>query len=920
MKFPAALLFLTTAALAKDFSLLDRKFVVADGYELTVAVPPTLVARPMEADFDTAGHLFVTESSGSNEAVAEQVKKRPHQVWRLADTDKDGVYDTKTAFVKNIMFPEGILCHEGSVYVSAAPKILKFTDTNNDGEADKEEVWFDGKTLTFCANDLHGPYLGPDGLLYWCKGAFGEQTYDLPGHKGWKSRASHIFRMKPDGTEFDVVFTAGMDNPVGVAWTPEGELMVCGTFLQHPADGKRDGIIHAVQGGVWGKEHDVVVGHPYTGGLMPPMTHLGPGAPAGMCRYGRDLLVCQFNTHKLSLHTLTPQGGSYRTEDTDVVSCEHPDFHPTDVLQDADGSVLLVDTGGWYKLCCPTSQLAKPDVPGGIYRLRKTGGEVPRSCPEAKFALSPGTELAEAKSPNTVLRRLAIEKLAKRLQTASEADCKPILTLLAEAAELPDTDRFLEHAVCHAFLQCGHPQLLSGLITHGKQPRARRLALIALAQKSGDHLDGPAFEKLLALPDEPTFKAVSFALYCKENWQQAAKQWLTPQNLAAWPAEFRTMAVQQLAKEHPALLPDLGSLLTDATDASLQATLLAAMQAKAAKDTQWPEAWATQAARLVQLGNVAAADFLGTAKFSGQALFLKEFTSTLQNTEPSLRLRLMANPSLAEGSAANVAFCREIRKTSTNLPDRLAATRLLGKWSLPANVLRELASEIGSSSALERPMLLAAFRESSDADLGSYLVSQLRESGALNGLSEQVLADATAKFPDSVRNALAAARIAAKQGGAEQQKQLLELEAKLPPGDAQRGALVFHSSKVMCSLCHKIGYKGGELGPELGKIGSIRTRKDLLEAIVYPSASFVRSYEPMLIEKHSGEVAYGNIQNQGAESLTLVSAPGVPSTRLALKDIKSMKTGEASLMPMGLDKVMTPEELGDLLAFLQSLK
>ena len=32
-----------------------------------------------------------------------------------------------------------------------------------------------------------------------------------------------------------------------------------------------------------------------------------------------------------------------------------------------------VDTGGWYKLCCPTSQLPKPDVLGAIYRVRKTG-------------------------------------------------------------------------------------------------------------------------------------------------------------------------------------------------------------------------------------------------------------------------------------------------------------------------------------------------------------------------------------------------------------------------------------------------------------------------------------------------------------------------------------------------------------------
>ena len=47
--------------------------------------------------------------------------------------------------------------------------------------ADQRVEWFAGKTLTGCANDLHGPYRGPDGWIYWCKGAFAQQTYDAAG-------------------------------------------------------------------------------------------------------------------------------------------------------------------------------------------------------------------------------------------------------------------------------------------------------------------------------------------------------------------------------------------------------------------------------------------------------------------------------------------------------------------------------------------------------------------------------------------------------------------------------------------------------------------------------------------------------------------------------------------------------------------
>lgn len=55
------------------------------------------------------------------------------------------------------MFPEGCLWHDGSLYVAAPPEIWKFTDADDDGHAEKREVWFDGTTLTGCGNDLHGP-------------------------------------------------------------------------------------------------------------------------------------------------------------------------------------------------------------------------------------------------------------------------------------------------------------------------------------------------------------------------------------------------------------------------------------------------------------------------------------------------------------------------------------------------------------------------------------------------------------------------------------------------------------------------------------------------------------------------------------------------------------------------------------------
>ena len=52
--------------------------------------------------------------------------------------------------------------------------------------------------------------------------------------------------------------TGGMDNPVDVVFTPGGERIFTTTFFQHPGGGQRDGLIHAVYGGIYGKDHDVI--------------------------------------------------------------------------------------------------------------------------------------------------------------------------------------------------------------------------------------------------------------------------------------------------------------------------------------------------------------------------------------------------------------------------------------------------------------------------------------------------------------------------------------------------------------------------------------------------------------------------------------------------------------------------------------
>ena len=157
-----------------------RNFRTPDGFTIERAAGPPLVDRPITAAFDDQGCLYVADSSGSNDNVQQQLAQRPHRILRLEDTDRDGRFDRNTVFADKMMFPEGTMWLGDSLYVAAPPSIWKLTDTDGDGVADRRVEWFRGQTLTGCANDLHGPYPGPDGWIYWCKGAFARQTYEPP--------------------------------------------------------------------------------------------------------------------------------------------------------------------------------------------------------------------------------------------------------------------------------------------------------------------------------------------------------------------------------------------------------------------------------------------------------------------------------------------------------------------------------------------------------------------------------------------------------------------------------------------------------------------------------------------------------------------------------------------------------------------
>lgn len=989
---------------------------VPEGFEIELVAGPPLVERPVIIDMDDQGRLYVAESSGSNADVRQQLAERPHSILRLEDTDGDGRYDARIVFADKMMFPEGVLWHAGSVYVAAPPSIWKLTDTDDDGVADRREEWFNAKTLTNCANDLHGPYLGLDGWIYWTKGAFAEQVYERPGREPFATRAAHIFRRRAAGGPVEAVLTGGMDNPVEVAFTPEGERLLTSTFLQHPQLGRRDGLLHAVYGGVYGKVHGVTDGHPMTGGYLSIMTHMGPAAPVGLVRYegaafgaeyrGR-LFATSFNLRKVTSHQLIPSGATFTTEDADFLVAESRDFHATDVMEDADGSLLVVDTGGWYKLCCPTAQLTKPDVLGAIYRVRRVGAERPADplglrldwdamVPE-RLAELLGSDLPAVRkraiaalaaegsvdalrralessdSPdmrrNAVWALTRIESIAARaavraalrdesasvrqaalhsvalhrdsLATAAVREflrdgSAPVRRVAAEAlgrigaaeavgdllAAVDPDDEVLTHSAVYALIEIAAPEpTRTGL--RARDPATQRAALIALDQMRPKALGPDTLLPRLEAQDPELAEAAEWIAARHPDWGDRLAGYLG-QRLTRFRGEGADSLQKQLLQfvGSPAVQALLARTAAGSGPLPPREVALDAM-AEAPLETP-PPGWSAAVAAALNRQQTRSAALRAARALprteAGDPIVDRALLGLARDAEVAAHLRVRALEAAAEAleglDPILFALAVEQLRRSAPVEARGAAARTLARVPLERRQLADLAAILPEVGPLELPLLVAAFGQAGDPELGNQLVAGLAESPALASLRADVLASAAHAYPQDVRvrlDALLAGQVEdlAQQGGV-----LDSLLAELPAGDIRRGQAVFNSSEAACLACHSIGYLGGEVGPDLTRIGQIRTRRDLLESILYPSASFVRSYEPVVAVTAAESVSGVPVAETDAYLVLAVSAD--EEVRLPRAEIEELRPGTVSVMPSGLAEQLSRGELADLLAFLEA--
>ncbi len=1009
----------TTAAIAPEFK--RPELTAPAGFTIETAVAAPLVRFPMMACLDDRGRMFVCEAAGVNLFGPDLAITEPNSILLVVDKDGDGVFDASTVFADHMTFPSGCVWHDGALYVASAPYIWRLRDTNDDGVADERTALVGKFADSGIADSLHGPHFAPDGRIYWVHGIGGDghEVRNAAGELIVKSDAPGIFSCWPDGSDIRKHCAGGMNNPVELDFTDAGQMIGTVNLLKNrPRD---DALVQWIWGGLYPHNGGVIEGLPRTGDLLDSTFSFGHVAVSGLTRlrtgqlgdeYRDSFLVTQFNTQRVLRVNLTPNGSTYVGEQHDFLASTNPDVHFTDVLEDADGSVLVVDTGGWFRNGCPTSQIAKPNVLGAIYRIRRAGAKQvddPRgnklawdqATPEALAKLldddrpavrerAMGALASQGPVALPVLQSLLANSSSERAKvnavwamcrmsgadvgaglTVALADSSPLVreaavhaifcrrdaravshvrALLSDeslsvrreaattlgalrdresvpailAALAATNDRLLEHALIYALIEINDPDAtVPGLAQDS--PQVKRAALIALDQMPTGGLRREMMPPLLDTVDPLLQRTALEIISRRPGWAEE-----TVAVLAAWLQGKEALTTEQSAALRGALVafgkePPVQSLISGAltgADDSRRTLALESISRMTLEAT--PDDWRGPLAALIRQGDTAA---LAAVKGLRDRSFEPAVAALAHDAHQPIASRIAAADVLVtwENPLDEPLFALLISEfahaeNEEAKPERLlAAARVLAGAPLTAAQRQTLVPLVAQASPLLVPVLLGAFEQDTDAATGLELIAALSKSESRASLPVAQLEQALRGYPQEVRAAADPLFAESRAESASRAALLDQIATTLDGGDAERGSLVFHGNKAACAACHRHGAEGGNIGPDLSQIGRIRTRRDLLEAVVFPSASFARGFEPVTVTTIAGLTHNGVIGTESGQELTLRTGDRA-EIRIRRDEIDALQPAAISIMPQGLDTTLSREELRDLLAFLGATK
>ncbi|QDU92669.1 PVC-type heme-binding CxxCH protein [Lignipirellula cremea] len=366
----------------------------------------------------------------------------------------------------------------------------------------------------------------------------------------------------------------------------------------------------------------------------------------------------------------------------------------------------------------------------------------------------------------------------------------------------------------------------------------------------------------------------------------ALRQWPQPPLLDRVDGRRRRLAEKRQRIHSPAVKAALIDLLAS-TDAKLQAAAL-----KTSRDLgmQFTDKDLVELAQLVAAPKAAvelrleALDTLRSQKYSRLA---EVITGALQSTAPVLRMRALEL--LKSDPAAALAAIEQVLARSKDLRERQHAVLMLGDLA----------------TARADAVLAAQFQEMAGQPAPAATALELMESVSARAEQNVDLARLLTEYND-------------QRASASDDPIALWTQC-LTGGDATEGKETFMNHiTTQCIRCHQVGKTGSTVGPNLESIALQRDGAHLLRSIVAPSADIEPKYQSQTLLLLSGRVVQGLLLRKDDKVTVLADNQGkevvVPNDQ-----IDESLARKISIMPE-IAKVLTPREIRNLVAYLQTLK
>jgi putative heme-binding domain-containing protein len=135
-------------------------------------------------------------------------------------------------------------------------------------------------------------------------------------------------------------------------------------------------------------------------------------------------------------------------------------------------------------------------------------------------------------------------------------------------------------------------------------------------------------------------------------------------------------------------------------------------------------------------------------------------------------------------------------------------------------------------------------------------------------------------------------------------------------GDAAQGRVAYQNA---CAMCHVAEGQGIDFGPPLNEIGGKLGKNALYQKILHPNTGIAFNYQGSIVRMTDGREFTGIVVSSTPAELALKTLGGV-TARHPREQVAMVLPMEQSLMPAGLERALTEQELVNLVEYLSTLR